>query len=138
MPLFELPGLAMSAAFRGVTQQHAIRMKESCERMKTASDELTAAFRKAYVSGAEGAASYGGKIIDMSSVNATSAFDFLSRLMDARTVPEVMELSTAQARQNLLTLFAQNHELWTVAQNAATETVTPVGNKPASGVPTAP
>lgn len=125
----------MSAAFRGVTQQHAIRVKESCERMKAASDELTAAFRKAYVGGAEGAANYGGKLIDISSVNTASAFDFFSRLMDAKSVPEFMELSAAHARNSLATVFAQNHELWDEAQKAATRSVASAKDKVADILP---
>lgn len=136
MPLLELPGLAMSAAFRGVSQQHAIRVKETCERMKAASDELTAVVRKAYVGGTEGAASYGGKLIDISSANTASAFDFLCRLMDARSVPEVMELSAAHARKTFATVLSQNHELWNVAQQAAAGTVAPVKSDVPEVLPT--
>lgn len=125
MPLFELPGLAMSVAFGGVTQQQAIRMKESYERMKAVSDQLSGALRKAYVSGAQGAASYGSKVIDIANDNATSVFDFWSGLMDTKSPTEFMNLSAAQARKSLVAGFAQNHELWSVAQRAARESLTP-------------
>lgn len=123
MPLFEFPVWSMPAALCGMAQQHAIQAKENCGCMKAASDELMAAFRKVYVGNAEGVASYGVKVIDMSNVNATSALDFFSRLIETKSMPEFIELSAAHARESFATIVARNHELWNAAYTAVTAAV---------------
>lgn len=123
MSLFEFPRWAMPAAFRGMAQQHAIQARENCECMKAALDELMAAFRKAYVSNAEGVASYGGKVIEISSTNATSAIVFFGRLMEMKSASEFLELSATHAHGSFAAIVAQKHDLWNAAYTAVTAAV---------------
>jgi phasin len=126
MPLFELPKLAMPGVFRGFAENSVVRVKENCEKMKAASGEMADVLREAYSTNAKGAADYGVKIIEISSVNTTSAFDFLTNLMGSKSLSEIVTLSAAQAHKNFDVASAQNKELWDLAQKAAIETAEPI------------
>src|ERR1700744_998600 len=100
MPLFELPRMAMPGVFRGIADHSVVRVKENCEKMKAASGELADVLRETYSTNAKGAADYGIKVIEISSVNTSSAFDFFTNLMGTKSLSEIMTLSAVQARKN--------------------------------------
>src|SRR5712664_3973098 len=110
MPLFAMPGI-----FRGITEQSVVRVRENCEKMKAASGEIAEILREAYSTNAKGAADYGAKVIEISSVNATSAFDFLTHLMGTRSLSEIVQLSATHSRKNFETTSVQSKELWELA-----------------------
>ena len=128
MPLFELPKMAMPGVFRGIAEHSVERVKENCEKMKTASGEMADVLRETYSTNAKGAADYGIKVIQISSVNTTTAFDFFSNLMGTKSLSEIMTLSAVQARKNFDVASAQNKELWDLVQKVATETAEPIKN----------
>jgi hypothetical protein len=101
MPLFELPKMAMPAVFRGIADHSVVRVKENCEKMKAASGEMADVLRETYSTNAKGAADYGVKIIEISSVNTTSAFDFLTNLMGTKSLLEIMTLSVSLPSENI-------------------------------------
>src|SRR6266704_4897961 len=107
MPLFAMPGI-----FGGIAEQSVVRATESCEKMKSASGEIAEILREAYSTNAKGAADYGVKVIEISGVNTNSAFDFLTNLMDTKSLSEVIQLSATQNRKNFEVTSAQNRELW--------------------------
>jgi phasin len=121
MPLFAIPGI-----FRGIAEQNVERARENCEKMKAASGEIADILREAYSTNTKGAADYGVKLIEISSVNASSAFDFLTHLMGTKSLSEIMQLSATQGRRNFEVTSAQNKELWQLAQKVATETAEPI------------
>jgi phasin len=94
--------------------------------MKAASGDMADALRETCSTNAKGAADYGVRVIEISSVNATSAFDFLTNLMGTKSLSEIMELSAVQARKNVDVASAQNKELWDLAQKVAIETAEPI------------
>jgi phasin len=126
MPLFELPKMAMPGIFLEIAEQSAVRVRENCEKMKAASEEMADALRETYSTNAKASADYGVKVIEISSVNTTSAFDFLTSLIGTKSVSEIIKLSAGQARKNFDVASAQNMELWGLAQKVATETAEPV------------
>jgi phasin len=120
MPLFAVPG------FGGIAEQGAVRAKETCEKMKAASGEIADILRETYSTNAKGAADYGAKVIEISSTNTSSGFDFLTHLMGTKSLSEIMQLSATQSRKNFEVTSAQNKELWELAQKVATETAEPI------------
>ena len=126
MPLFEFPRMAIPGVFRGIADHNVVRVKENCEKMKAASGELADVLRETYSTNAKGAADYGVKLIEISSVNTTAAFDFLTNLISTKSLSEIMTLSAAQAHKNFDVASAQNKELWDLAQKAAIETAEPI------------
>lgn len=121
LPLFALPGI-----FGGIAEQGAVRAKETCEKLKAASGEMAEILREAYSTNARGAADYGVKVIEMSGVNTSSAFDFLTQLVGTKSLSEAMQLSAAQSRKTFEITSAQNKELWELAQKLATNTAEPI------------
>lgn len=126
LPLFGLLRMTVPGAFRGIAEPGVARVKENCERMKTVSEEMADALRQTCTTNAKAATDYGVKVIDISSVNTTSTLDFLVRLADAKSLPEIMSLSITQARKNVDIASAQNRELWDLAQRVATEAAEPI------------
>jgi phasin len=94
--------------------------------MKAASAEMVDAFRETYSTNAKASADYGVKVIEISSVNTKSAFDFLTSLIGTKSMSEIIKLSAGQARKNFDVASAQNMELWGLAQKVATETAEPI------------
>lgn len=133
IPLFGLLRMAMPGAFRGIAEPSAVRVKESCERMKTVSGEMADVLRETYSTNARAAADYGVKVVDIASANMTSALDFLTNLVDAKSPSEIMNLSISQTHKNFDIASAQNKELWDLAQKVATETAEPI-KKSVAGV----
>jgi phasin len=117
--------LGMPGLFGGIAEQGVVRAKDNCEKMKTASGEIADILREAYSTNAKGAADYGIKIIEISGVNTSSAFDFLTNLMDAKPLSEIIQLSATQSRKNFEVTSAQNREFWELAQKVAAETGEP-------------
>jgi phasin len=122
---FDLPFFAMPGLFNGFAEQGAARAKEGCGRMKTASGEIADILREACSTNAKGAADYGAKVIEISNANTNSAFDFMARLMDTRSMSDIVDLSATQSRKALEVASAQNRELWELAQRVTTATAEP-------------
>lgn len=125
-PLFELPQMATPEVLREIAEQSVVRVKENCEKMKTASVEVADVLREIYSTSAKGAADYRTKVMEISSVNTSSAFDFLTDLMATKSLSEIMTLSATQTRKNFDAASVQNKELWDLAQKVATETAEPI------------
>lgn len=121
MTLFPIPGF-----FRGFAEQSVGQVKENCEKIKVASGEVTGNLQEAYACNAKGAADYGAKVIEISSINTQSALDFFTGLMATKSLSDIMSLSVTQSRKNFEAVSAQNKELWDLAQKVATETAEPI------------
>jgi phasin len=134
-PLFELPKMAVPGVFRGIAEHSVVRVKENCDKMKAASGEMADVLRETYSTNAKGAADYGVKVIEISNVNATSAFDFFASLMGTKSLSEIMALSAVQARKNFEVASVQNKELWDLAQKAAREAAEPIRKSVARVLP---
>jgi phasin len=126
LPLFGLLKIATPATFREIAEPSVAQVKDNCEKMKAVSEEMADALRQTCSTHAKAATDYGVKVIDISSVNATAALDFLTNLIDAKSPSDVMNLSVAQARRNFDTASAQSRELWELAQKVAIETAEPI------------
>ena len=129
VPFFAVPGL-----FDGIAEQNMTRAKEGYEKMKIASGAITDVFRESYATNAKGAADYAAKIIEFSSANTSSAFDFLSHLLGTKSPSEILQLSAAQNAKNFETATAQSRQLWELARKVATETADPIKNSFASAL----
>ena len=126
LPLFGLLKMAAPGSFRDIAEPGVAQVKENYERMKAVSEEMADALRQTCSTNAKAATDYGVKVIDISTVNTTSALDFLTNLIDAKSPSEIVNLSVAQARKNFDAASTQSRELWDLAQKAATETAEPI------------
>ena len=121
-----MPFLAVPGIFDGLAEQNMIRAKENIEKMKTASGAINDALLQAYSANAKGAADYAAKVIEFSSANTSSAFDFLTHLLGMKSPPEILQLSAAQGSKNFAATVAQSRELWELTRKVASDTADPI------------
>jgi phasin len=126
MPKFDIPKVEMPAAFRELAERGVAQAKDTYEKMKAAAEEATDVLETTYSTASKGAADYGLKVIETTRVNTNAAFDFYGELITAKSLSEVIELSSAHARKQFETFTAQGKELGALAQKVATETAEPI------------
>jgi phasin len=126
IPKFEIPKVEMPAAFREFAERGVAQAKDTYEKMKAAAEEATDVLETTYSTATKGASDYGLKVIEAARVNTNAAFDFAGELITAKTLSEVIELSSAHARKQFEALTEQSKELSALAQKVATETVEPI------------
>jgi phasin len=126
MPKFDIPKVEMPAAFREFAERGVAQAKDNYEKMKAAAEEATDVLETTYSTATKGASDYGLKIIETARINTNAAFDFAGELMAAKTLSEVIELTSAHTRKQFETLSAQSKELGALAQKVATETAEPI------------
>ena len=123
---FETPRLETPAAVRDFTERGISQAKENFEKMKTATEEATSYLETTYATASKGAADYGLKLIEAARANTNAAFDYTSELLAARSISEIVEVSTAHARKQFDALQAQTRELTSLAQRVVTESAEPI------------
>src|ERR1700756_1622895 len=126
LPKFEIPKIEMPAAFREFAERGVAQCKDNYEKMKAAAEEATDVLETTYSTATKGASDYGMKVIEAARTNTNAAFDFAGELIAAKTLSEVIELSSAHARKQFEALSEQGKELSALAQKVATETVEPI------------
>ena len=126
IPKFEIPKVEMPAAFREFAERGVAQAKDTYEKMKAAAEEATDVLETTYSTATKGASDYGLKVIEAARVNTNAAFDFAGELITAKTLSEVIELSSAHARKQFETMSEQTKELATLLQKVATEATEPL------------
>jgi phasin len=125
-PKFDLPKLEVPAAFRDIAEKSIAQAKTGYEKMKSAAEETTTVLEDTYAKASKGTTEYNLKLIEAARANTNAAFDFASELCAAKSLSDVVELSTAHARKHFEALTAQSKELAALAQKIATETAEPI------------
>ena len=126
MPKFDMPKVEMPAAFREFAERGVAQAKDTYEKMKAAAEEATDVLETTYSTATKGASDYGLKVIEVARTNTNAAFDFAGEIMAAKTLSEVVELTSAHARKQFEALTQQGKELGALAQKVATETAEPI------------
>lgn len=125
-PTFEMPKMEVPAAFREFAEKGVSQAKDNWEKMKAATEEATDVLETTYSTATKGAADYGLALIDAARTNMNAAFDFASEIVAAKSLSEVVEISTAHARKQFETAQAQAKDLTALAQKVVTETAEPL------------
>jgi len=126
MPKFDIPKVEMPAAFREFAERGVAQAKDTYEKMKAAAEEATDVLETTYSTATKGASDFGLKVIELARANTNAAFDFAGEIMAAKTVSEVVELTSAHARKQFEALTEQSKELGALAQKVANETAEPI------------
>jgi phasin len=126
MPSFDMPKMEIPAGFREIAEKGVSQAKETYEKMKSVAEEATDVIEDAFATAAKGASDIGLKMIEAARENTNSAFDFATQLMTVKSLSEVVELSTTQARKQYEAVTAQTKELAAIAQKVAVDTAEPV------------
>jgi phasin len=126
MPNFDLPKIEVPVAFRELAEKGVAEAKENYEKIQAAAEEMTSALEETCSTAAKGLADYNLKLMEMARANTTAAFEFGCGLLAMKSLPEMVQHSTEQARKQFELITAQNKELWTLAQKMAAATAEPV------------
>ncbi len=126
LPKFDMPKVEMPAAFRELAERQVAQAKDTYEKMKAAAEEATDVLETTYSTATKGASDYGLKMIEAARVNTNAAFDFAGELMAAKTLSEIVELSSTHARKQFEALTQQTKELSALAQKVANDTAEPI------------
>ncbi len=126
IPKFDIPKVEMPAAFREFAERGVAQAKDTYEKMKAAAEEATDVIETTYSTATRGASDYGLKVIEAARANTNAAFDFAGELITAKTLSEVVELSSAHARKQFEALTQQGKELGALAQKVASDTAEPI------------
>jgi phasin len=126
IPNFDMPKFEVPAAFREAAEKGVAQAKEGWEKMKSATEEATEVLETSYVTASKGASEYGLKVIDATRANTNAAFDYATSLATAKSLSEVVEISSTHARKQFDTVSAQTKELTSLAQKVTTDAVEPI------------
>jgi phasin len=126
MPNFEMPKMEVPAAFRELAEKSVSQAKDNWEKMKAVTEDATDMIESSYSTATKGASDYGLAMIEAARANTNATFDFYGRLMTAKSLSEMIELSTAHARKQFETATAQSKDLTALAQKVAAESMEPI------------
>jgi phasin len=126
VPKFEASANQATSAFREFAEKGIVQAKDNYAKMKTAAEEATGILEHTYANASKGAADYGLKCIEAARANSNAAFDFATELLGARTLAQMVEISTAHTRKQIESITEQARELSTLAQKVATTTAEPL------------
>ena len=121
MPNFDMPKMEVPAAFREFAEKSVSQAKDNWEKMKAVTEDATDMIETSYSTASKGASDYGLALIDAARANTNATFDFYSQIMTAKSLSEMIELSTSHARKQFETVTAQSKDLTALAQKVATE-----------------
>ncbi len=125
-PTFEMPKMEIPAAFREFAEKSVSQAKDNWEKMKAVTEEATDMIETSYSTASRGASDYGMALIEAARANTNATFDFYSRAVAAKSLSEIIELSTSHARKQFETLTAQSKDLTALAQKVTTDSFEPI------------
>jgi phasin len=111
---------------RKFVEKGAVHIKETSEKLSTATEQTTKLMENAYTTAAKSIRDYNFKALEIARINSDAAFDYAQQLMNAKSPSDMLELWTAHARKQFETLIEQTKELAMLGQKVATETAEPL------------
>lgn len=122
----ELPPLEFPAGFRIVAIDGLEQMKEGYERIAENTEEAGDVLEKSYANAVQGSAELGLKMFAAMQANINAGFDFAAELAEAKTLPDMIELSTRFAARQIEATAAQGKELWSSGQRLMSDAARPL------------
>jgi phasin len=96
------------------------------EKAKAGFEQAMDLHKSTYTTAAKGAGDYNLKVLEIARINAGAAFDYTQELLGVKSLPELIELSTAHARKQFEAMAAQTKELTELAAKVTTEITEPL------------
>jgi phasin len=129
LPKFELPNLdqptKVPKAFWDMAEKGVIQARETFEKARKVADEVNSSLESSFNTVASGAAECNRKVLESTYVNANTSLDYAAAVFGAKTLSDLIELSTGYGRKLFEATTQQTKELASLAQKVATESVEP-------------
>lgn len=104
--------------------------EKSIARAKDAHEKMTAvvehSFEEIFSCANRGSAEYRVKLMEIARANANSGFDLAREVLEAKSIPELLETTVAHQRKQFETAAAQMKELSALTQKVVSETTEPI------------
>ena len=97
-------------------------------KVNDAAREASGRAEASYSNAAHGALEYQRKVLEIAQANVDAAFEYAHELTEVRSIPELVELSTAHARKQFEMMAEQTRELAAAAQKMASDTTRPLAS----------
>jgi len=101
------------------------RTKDMHEKMSTIFEHSTEAFEEAFSCANRGSTEYRVKLMEIARQNANTTFDLARQAFEAKSLPELLELTLAHQRKQFELASAQLKELSALTQKVVNETTEP-------------
>ena len=102
------------------------RTKDMHEKMTTMVEHSTEALEEAFSCANRGTSEYRVKLMEMARANANSTFDLAREAFEAKSLPQLFELTLAHQRKQFELAAAQLKELSALTQKVVSETTEPI------------
>ena len=102
------------------------RTKDMHEKMSTIFEHSTEAFEEAFSCANRGSTEYRVKLMEIARQNANTTFDLARQAFEAKSLPELLELTLAHQRKHFELASAQLKELSALMQKVVNETTEPI------------
>ena len=118
----------MPASFVDLFEKSVARAKDAHEKAASIVEHSAEAFEEAFSCANRGSAEYRNKLMEIARTNANAAFDLAREVLEAKSLPEMVESTLAHQRKQLDLASAQMKELAALTQKVVTETTEPLRN----------
>ncbi len=116
-----VPAVEVPPALRELAEKNLAAYRENYEKLKASTTQINSALESNYENAGKGVAEYNARVLEVLQSNINSTFDFYNSVINAKSVAELVELSTGHARQQFETVSGQVKDLSALAQKVATD-----------------
>ena len=123
---FETLRAEAPSSFIDLFDKTLARSKDMHEKMSTIFGHSTEAFEEAFSCANRGSTEYRVKLMEIARQNANTTFDLARQAFEAKSLPELLELTLAHQRKQFELASAQLKELSALTQKVVNETTAPI------------
>jgi len=123
---FDPPNVKTREAIREIAGNGGADANTTHEKAEATFEQALDLHKSIYTTAAKGAGDYNLKVLEIARTNAGAAFDYAQELLEVKSLPEFIELSTAHARKQFEAMAAQTKELTELAAKVTTEITEPL------------
>ena len=116
----------LPSSFVDLFDKTLARSKDMHEKMSTIFEHSTEAFEEAFSCANRGSTEYRVKLMEIARQNANTTFDLARQAFEAKSLPELLELTVAHQRKQFDLAAAQLKELSALTQKVVNETTEPI------------
>lgn len=116
----------MPSSFIDLFDKSLARTREMHEKLTTLMEHSTEAFEEALNCANRGTTEYRVKLMEIARANANTTFDLAREACEAKTLPELFEVTLAHQRKQFELAAAHMRELSALTQKVVTETTEPI------------
>ena len=116
----------LPSSFIDLFDKTLARTKDMHQKMSTIVEHSTEAFEEAFSCANRGSTEYRIKLMEIARANANTAFDLARQACEAKSLPELFEVTLAHQRKQFELASAQLKELSALTQKVVNETTEPI------------